>query len=103
VRAARLPADHDPATVTGGSADIVVTIEEASAADRLNLFARAHCLTVREHEPLGLLATGGDTRAIARQMSLSGHTAPDHMKSIFNQTRARNRVTLQTRALGTKP
>lgn len=71
MRASRLPGDHDPATVTSGNADIVVTIEEASAADRLNLFALAHCLTAREQELLGLLATGGDTRAIARQMSLS--------------------------------
>lgn len=101
LRAARLPAAHEP-PATGDGAAIVVTIEEASAADRLDLFRRAYCLTAREGELLGLLATGGDTRAIARQMSLSEHTVQDHLKSVFTKTGARDRVTLLARALGTK-
>jgi len=73
---------------TLGAATIVVTIEEISAADRLDLFARAIGLTTRENELLSLLATGSDTRAMARQMSLSEHTVQDHLKSIFAKTGA---------------
>lgn len=92
LRAARLSASQ-----------IVVTIEEASAADRLDLFSRAYALTGRESELLGLIATGSDTRALARQMSLSEHTVQDHLKSIFAKTGARDRVTVLSRALGTRP
>jgi DNA-binding NarL/FixJ family response regulator len=51
---------------------------------------------------LGLLAIGSDTRALARQMSLSEHTVQDHLKSIFAKTDARDRITLLSRALGTR-
>jgi DNA-binding CsgD family transcriptional regulator len=91
LRAARLSASH-----------IVVTIEEASAADRLDLFSRAFGLTGRESELLGLIATGSDTRALARQMELSEHTVQDHLKSIFAKTGARDRVAVLSRALGTR-
>jgi len=96
--AGRRPAQGNP-----GAATIVVTIEEISAADRLDLFARAFGLTSRENELLSLLATGSDTRAMARQMSLSEHTVQDHVKSIFAKTGARDRVTVLSRALGTRP
>jgi DNA-binding NarL/FixJ family response regulator len=105
LRAARLAAD-EPGSGSGhgdrGAATIVVTIEEASAAGRLDLFARAYGLTGREQELLGLLATGSDTRAMARQMALSEHTIQDHLKSIFTKTGARDRVTVLSRALGTR-
>ena len=52
-----------------------MTIEEASATDRLDLFGRAFGFTTRERELLSLLAIGSDTRALARQMSLSEHTS----------------------------
>ncbi len=63
------------------------------------MFARAYGLTGREQELLGLLATGSDTRAMARQMALSEHTIQDHLKSIFTKTG--DRVTVLSRALGT--
>jgi DNA-binding CsgD family transcriptional regulator len=102
LRAARLSPDGRPAVPAGRGATLVVTIEEASAAERLDLFSRAFGLTAREHEVLGLLATGNDTRAMARQMSLSEHTIQDHLKSIFTKTGARDRVTVLSRALGTR-
>ena len=107
LRAARLASD-EPAPGRGpgprvrSAVSIVVTIEEASAAERLDLFSRAFGLTAREQELLGLLATGSDTRAMARQMSLSEHTVQDHLKSIFTKTSARDRVTVLSRALGIK-
>jgi DNA-binding CsgD family transcriptional regulator len=100
LRAARLSSDDKPGAPPG-RATLVVTIEEASAAERLDLFSRTFGLTAREHELVGLLATGSDTRAMARQMTLSEHTIQDHLKSIFTKTSARDRVTLLSRALGT--
>jgi DNA-binding CsgD family transcriptional regulator len=103
LRAARLSSDEPrPSAPASGSAGLVVTIEEASAAERLELFGRAFGLTAREYQLLGLLATGSDTRAMARQMSLSEHTIQDHLKSIFTKTGSRDRVTVLSRALGTR-
>jgi len=102
VRAARLTSDEpDQRVIRQGRATIVVTIEESSAKERLELFARAYCLTPRESELLGLLATGRDTRAMARQMTLSEHTIQDHLKSIFSKTGSGDRITVLSRALGT--
>jgi DNA-binding NarL/FixJ family response regulator len=102
LRAARLSAEQEPAASAGRDGTIVVTIEEASAADRLDLFGRAFGLTARERELLSLLAIGSDTHALARQMSLSDHTVQDHLKSIFAKTDSRDRITLLSRALGTR-
>lgn len=101
LRAARLAAsEQEPCSAESGA--LVVTIEEASAAERLEVFGRAFGLSAREYELLGLLATGSDTRAMARQMSLSEHTIQDHLKSIFAKTQASDRITLLARALGTR-
>jgi DNA-binding CsgD family transcriptional regulator len=104
LRAARLAdegsADSDVERPTSGL--IAVTIEETSAADRLELFGRVFGLTVREEELLQLLAVGSDTRGLARRMSLSEHTVQDHLKSIFAKTGAHDRITLLSRALGTR-
>ena len=103
LRAARLAAaENEPGSAASSAAALVVTIEEASAAERLELFGRAFGLSGREYELLGLLATGSDTRAMARHMSLSEHTIQDHLKSIFAKTGVSDRVTLLARALGTR-
>jgi DNA-binding CsgD family transcriptional regulator len=86
----------------GSAADIVVTIEESSSSERLGLFALAFALTPREGELLWALAAGADTRAMARAMQLSVHTVQDHLKAIFAKTGAHDRVTLLSRALGTR-
>jgi DNA-binding NarL/FixJ family response regulator len=39
---------------------------------------------------------------MAGQMSLSEHTIQDHLKSIFTKTGFRDRVSVLSRALGTK-
>jgi DNA-binding NarL/FixJ family response regulator len=98
LRAARLSSDLPLAD----RAAIVVTIEEASASERVELFGRAFGLSAREYELFGLLATGSDTRSMARQMSLSEYTIQDHLKSIFAKTGAHDRVTVLSRALGTR-
>jgi DNA-binding CsgD family transcriptional regulator len=79
---------------------IAVTIEETSPVDRLEVFSRAYALSTREHELMGLLATGGDTRTLAARMSLAEHTVQDHLKSVFAKTSARSRAALLARAVG---
>lgn len=79
---------------------IAVTIEETSPVDRLEIFTRAFGLSAREKELMGLLATGSDTRNLARHMFLTENTVQDHLKSIFAKTSSHNRRTLLSRALG---
>lgn len=80
--------------------DIAVTIEPTALADRESLFARAHGLTSREAELLGLLVRGFDTRAVAGAMFVAEYTVQDHLKSIFAKTGVRNRRTLLARVAG---
>jgi DNA-binding CsgD family transcriptional regulator len=81
--------------------NIAVTIEESTAVERLDLFARASALSARESELLAHLASGADTRDVAGHMFLSEHTVQDHLKSIFAKTQTRSRKALLARALGT--
>ncbi|MBC9718934.1 helix-turn-helix transcriptional regulator [Streptomyces sp. TRM66268-LWL] len=80
---------------------VAVTIEESSPAERLSVFCRAHALSARETELLGLLAKGADSRSVARDMYVSEHTVQDHLKSVFAKTGTHNRRDLLARALGT--
>ena len=100
LRAARLAPDESPAAAR--SRAVVVTIEESSASERLELFAHAFGFTPREQDLLGLLATGGDTRLMARRLAVSENTIQDHLKSIFARTGARDRISVLARALGTQ-
>lgn len=81
--------------------DIAVSIETTVPGDRASLFARACGLSSREAELLAHVATGANTRDIARSMFLSEHTVQDHLKSIFAKTGTRTRKTLLARVLGT--
>jgi DNA-binding CsgD family transcriptional regulator len=82
-------------------ADIAVSIEPSTPADRLDIYARACALTPRESEVLALLCEGLDTREIAQQLVVSEHTASDHLKAILARTGARTRQQLLARGLGT--
>lgn len=95
VRAARIEGPEPPL-----ERNIAVTIEESSAAERVDLFARAFGLTARERELLDHLVSGKDTREVARRMFLSQNTVQDHLKSIFAKTGAHSRRLLLSRALG---
>jgi DNA-binding CsgD family transcriptional regulator len=89
------------ARISGGDASIAVTIEDASPAERLGLFARALGLSRRESDLLARLPTGADTRTLARGLAVSEHTVQDHLKSIFTKTGTRSRQAVVARALGT--
>jgi DNA-binding CsgD family transcriptional regulator len=80
--------------------DIAVTIEEASTSERVDLFARAFGLSVRESELLMHLVAGGDTQEVAGRMFVSANTVQDHLKAIFAKTSVRSRRALLSRAIG---
>jgi len=94
-RAARL---DGPAAVR--EQDIVVTLEQSSAVERVDLFCRAFGLTPRERELIEHLVAGQDTREIARRMFLSENTVQDHLKAIFAKTATRSRRALLAQARG---
>ena len=66
----------------------------------MDLFARAHGLSVRETEIVALLGIGLDSREIAGQLFLSEHTVNDHVKAALAKTGARTRQVLLARATG---
>jgi DNA-binding CsgD family transcriptional regulator len=80
--------------------DIAVAIEPSTAAERLDLYARACGLSPRESETLTLLAEGSDTKEIAERLVISEHTATDHVKTVLAKTGAPTRQRLLARALG---
>jgi DNA-binding CsgD family transcriptional regulator len=82
--------------------DIAVSIEPSTPAERLDVYARASGLTVRESEVLTLLSDGLDTREIADRLVVSEHTAADHLKAVLGKTGARTRQVVLTRALGAR-
>jgi DNA-binding CsgD family transcriptional regulator len=84
----------------GNAGDIAVTIELASAVERMAVFARAHGLSRREAALLAALARGADTRQLAAELYISENTVQDHLKSIFAKTGTHNRRILMARALG---
>jgi DNA-binding CsgD family transcriptional regulator len=95
LRASRLePADGNrPGT-------IAVSIEEATAASRLDLFGRCNGLSARERELVALVVAGSDTADIAHSMSIAEYTVQDHLKSVFAKTGVGSRGALITTAIG---
>ena len=83
-------------------ADIAVSIEPSTPAERMDLFARAHGLSARESEILTLLGVGLDSREIAGQLFLSEHTVNDHVKAALAKAGARTRQVLLARATGSR-
>ena len=82
------------------SRDIAVSIEPSTPAERTDLFARVHGLSLRETEVLALLGNGLSTHEVAARLVLSDHTVNDHVKSVLEKTGARTRQVLMSRALG---
>ena len=80
--------------------EIVVTMEPATLAERLDLFTRAIGLSPREAEVIGLLAIGLDTGEIAGQLFLSEHTVNDHVKAALGKAGVHTRPRLLARIAG---
>ena len=85
--------------MTGG-AEVAVTIEASTVAERREVFALAHGLSPREREVLGHLATGADSHSVARALALSDHTVNDHVRSVLAKCDAPTRAVLLSRIAG---
>ncbi len=83
-----------------GDADVAVTIEVSTPAERREVFALAHGLTPREREVLAHLATGVDSRTMARALALSEHTVNDHVRAVLAKCEAPSRAVLMSRIAG---
>jgi DNA-binding CsgD family transcriptional regulator len=94
LRAARMTGE--PAA----EADMVVTIEASTPAERRDVFGRAHGLSPREREVLAALARGLDYRAVARTLAVSEHTVHDHVKAVLAKTATGSRQALVSRIAG---
>ena len=81
---------------------LAVTVEPASAHDRLDVFARAWALSPRETEVLEHLCRGAASAEIAGRMHLSPYTVQDHLTSVFDRTGVRSRRDLVSRVLGVR-
>ncbi len=82
------------------SGQVAVTIERATPADRVELFARAHGLSPRERELLDVLAGGVDTAEAAAHLFITPNTVQDHLKSVFIKAGVHSRRELLGRVLG---
>lgn len=89
VRAARL------------GADIAVSIAPSTATERADVFARAHGLSPRETEVLGLVLVGLATPEVATRLVVARTTAEDHLKALLAKTGSPSRQVMMARALGT--
>ena len=79
---------------------IAVTIETSTPAERREVFALAHGLSPREREVLAHLATGADSRSVARALALSEHTVNDHVRAVLAKTGSATRQVLLSRIAG---
>ena len=83
-----------------GAAEVAVTIEASTVAERREVFALAHGLSPREREVLAHVAAGADSRAIARALVLSEHTVNDHVGAILAKCDVPTRAVLVSRIAG---
>jgi DNA-binding CsgD family transcriptional regulator len=83
-----------------GAVDVAVTIEVSTVAERREVFALAHGLSPREREVLAHVATGADSRGIARALALSEHTVNDHVRAVLAKCRVPTRAVLLSRIAG---
>lgn len=89
-----------PGAAIVAQAQIAVTIELASTADRAAIYASSHCFSGREAEILDLLLSGADSYALANGLHLAEHTVQDYLKNIFAKTGTRSRRQLIARVIG---
>ncbi len=74
-----------------GPRQVSVVIEAAQPSHLAPLLMRAHGLTPREQEVVGLVLRGRSTEAVARELGIAGGTVQAHLRSIFDKTGVRSR------------
>lgn len=80
-----------------GRDDVAISVQAARPETTTAILMRAYALSRREREVTTLLLRGLSTAEIAATLSISGHTAHDHLKAIYAKTGARGRVRLTAR------
>lgn len=76
-----------------------VTVTESRPREMLPLIIDALQMTRRERDVLALVVCGADTRAMAEQLHMSGHTVQGHLKAIFAKAGVHSRRELTALAL----
>ena len=90
----------EAARVDGHGNGIAVTMRSATSMEVLGLVSRAHALSPRERQVLGLLLAGSRQRETAKRLSISRYTVDDHVKSILGKVGVHSRRELVTSVLG---
>lgn len=80
-----------------GRDDVAISVQAARPETTTAILMRAYALSRREREVTTLLLRGLSTAEIATALSISGHTAHDHLKAIYAKTGARGRSRLAAR------
>ena len=80
-----------------GRDDVAISVQAARPETMTAILMWAYALSRREREVTMLLLRGLSTAEIATTLSISGHTAHDHLKAIYAKTGARGRGRLAAR------
>jgi DNA-binding CsgD family transcriptional regulator len=73
------------ASSLGGSGQVAVVLEPATASEIVSIVVEAYCLTRREVQVARLIARGLSTAEIASTLFVSHHTVRDHLKATFQK------------------
>ena len=90
----------EAARLHGGGNGVAVTMRQAASIEVLGLVSRAHALSPRERQVLGLLLAGSRQRETAKRLSISRYTVDDHVKSILGKVGVHSRRELVTSVFG---
>jgi len=82
---------------------VAITIRAGSGDEVFDLMCKAHDLTPRERELVGLMRRGFATRQLAEALRISAYTIQDHLKAIFAKTGIRSRRELMPHLAGHAP
>ena len=92
------------AMLEGGDEDrVAITLRAATADDVADILCRAHGLTPRERELVGLLRAGLATKGVSDSLGISPYTVQDHLKAIFDKTGVHSRSELISHLIGSAP
>ena len=84
----------------GDAPPVVITIRAAAADEIFDVLCKAHALTRRERQLLGLVRAGLKTERLGRVLGISPYTVQDHLKAVFAKTGLHSRRELMSHLAG---